>query len=68
MTKNSMQALLCSQMDDKDIVVKNMVVWDLPWPGYSECRLFTDGNEVYSAMFHEDEKITDFVLCKGVEK
>lgn len=69
MTKNSMQGVLREQLEDKEIVVKTLVVQDLIWPGYAECRLFVSTGEVYSAIIQDDEKITDFVLCpKEVNK
>lgn len=67
MTKNSMQGVLRTQLENKDITVKTMVVQDLIWDGYSECRLFTNNGEVYSAVFVEDEKVTDFVIAPKQE-
>lgn len=62
MNKNKMQGVLREQIEDKNLVVKTMVIQDLLWPGYSECRLFVDNGDVYSAIFVDDEKLTEFVL------
>jgi len=61
MTKKSISQELSQQLD-KVIEVKTLVVQDLIWPEYSECRLFTSDG-VYSAIFHDEERLTDFVLA-----
>lgn len=68
MTKREMQGVLREQLEDKDLVVKMMAIQDTLYPDYSECRLFIEGGDIYSAMFVNEEKVTEFVLCPKENK
>lgn len=63
MFKTEMQKLLSSQLEDKDLCVKTLVMQSLVWPEFEECRLFLADGDVYSCLFFEGEKNTEFVLC-----
>lgn len=67
MFKKSMESLLKTQLDDDKLVVKTLVLQDLIWPDYQECRLFLESGEVYSAIFIDGDKTTDFVFCPNKE-
>lgn len=68
MTKKSMEKVLSEQLN-QEVTVKTMVIQDLIWPKYAECRLFTHQGDVFSAIFVDDEKTTEFILCpKEVNK